>query len=376
MASPDVLDFEKLLAPIPGENPAGAALREHRSPTAAYDRVKDARTAAREVERNIVFDDEAGSSRAADWRPILKLCQGVLAEESKDLEVVAWLIEALVREHSFAGLRDGFRLVRELVQRYWDQLYPLPDEDGLVTRVAPLAGLNGVDADGVLVSPIFNAPVTKAGSYRALSVSDYRQAIDLDRVDDPEKRENRLSQGAVSMQMFERAVSEAGPQFFADLMEDINQCMQEYAGLCEVLEEKCGQGEGGYPLAPPSSNIRNALLACKETVESAAGPLLQTEPPPEGEGEEDGRAMVHVPEGSGVAMRRVQTREEAFRALLQVAEFFKRTEPHSPVSYALEQAVRWGRMSLPDLLGELVEDPAVRAQIFRLVGIPDREGNE
>jgi type VI secretion system protein ImpA len=66
----------------------------------------------------------------------------------------------------------------------------------------------------------------------------------------------------------------------------------------------------------------------------------------------------------------VATREDAFRALLQVADFFRRTEPHSPVSYALEQAVRWGRMPLPELFGELISDEAIRTELFRRIGIP------
>ena len=66
---------------------------------------------------------------------------------------------------------------------------------------------------------------------------------------------------------------------------------------------------------------------------------------------------------------RVQTREDAFRLLLQVSDFFRRTEPHSPVSYAVEQAVRWGRMNLPELLSELVSDDSYRREIFKRTGI-------
>jgi type VI secretion system protein ImpA len=54
---------------------------------------------------------------------------------------------------------------------------------------------------------------------------------------------------------------------------------------------------------------------------------------------------------------------------LRAAAFFKRTEPHSPVSYALEQAVHWGRMELPELLGELIADVNVRADLFKRLGI-------
>jgi type VI secretion system protein ImpA len=66
----------------------------------------------------------------------------------------------------------------------------------------------------------------------------------------------------------------------------------------------------------------------------------------------------------------VETRQEAFQTLLGVADYFRRTEPHSPVSYALEQVVRWGRMPLPDLLAELVSDRSTREDIFKRTGIP------
>ncbi len=373
MASPEVLDFESLLAPIPGDHPAGVALREDYSPTAVYHRIKDARAAAREAERSVVFGDETGPETKADWRPILQLCPPVLAEQSKDLEVAAWLIEALVREHGFAGLRDGLRLICGLVDRYWDRLYPLPDEDGVLTRVAPLAGLNGVEGDGVLVTPITNIPITQGNMQGPYSVSDYRQATDLQQLPDPDKRQQRIAQGAVSMQMFEAAVTETSEEFFRDLFEDICQGAKQFAALCELLEEKCGCGEDGYSLAPPSSNLRNALEACRETVATIARHVLEV--PEEEEAEEEGGAIMHVEGESGIAARQVQTREDAFRALLQVADFFRRTEPHSPVAYALEQAVRWGKMPLPDLLAELVPDVSYREQIFKHVGIriPEEE---
>src|SRR5690606_9308864 len=85
-----------------------------------------------------------------------------------------------------------------------------------------------------------------------------------------------------------------------------------------------------------------------------------------------GLAAANVPAANSAG--RVQTREDAFRALLQVADFFRRTEPHSPVSYALEQAVRWGRMSLPELWRELIEDHSARSDLFRRTGI--RESSE
>jgi type VI secretion system protein ImpA len=70
-------------------------------------------------------------------------------------------------------------------------------------------------------------------------------------------------------------------------------------------------------------------------------------------------------------------REDAFRVLEQVADFFRRTEPHSPVSYCVQQAVRWGRMPLNELLTELISDDNVRKDMFRWTGIQNpEEGQE
>lgn len=368
MASPEVLDFERLLAPIPGDNPAGVAIREDFSPKSVYYAIKDARAAARAAERSVLWDDEEDTQAdRPDWRPVLELGPKILAEQSKDLEIAAWLVEALIRKHGYAGLRDGFRLIRQLVESFWDDLYPLPDEDGLITRVAPLTGLNGEDTDGVLVTPIANVPVTVEGSYRAMTLADYKQALELQQSGDPEKREQRLAQGAVSLQMFETAVAETSPELFRELLDDLAQCSEEFGKLNAVLEEKCGRDESGYPLAPPSSNIRNALEDCCQHVKSFTRHLFPEEMEEAGA---EGGAMVRSDGEGGVSVAsRVETREQAFRALLQVAEFFKRTEPHSPVSYALEQAVRWGKMPLPELLGELIPDESARDQLFKLVGI-------
>jgi type VI secretion system protein ImpA len=71
----------------------------------------------------------------------------------------------------------------------------------------------------------------------------------------------------------------------------------------------------------------------------------------------------------------LETRQEALVTLLRVAEYFRQAEPHSPISYALEQAVRWARLSLPELLSELVTDKSAREEIFKRAGIkqPDAD---
>ncbi len=363
MASPEVLDFEKLLAPIAGEKATGGDPRANSSPTSPYYAIKDARSAARAAERQLLMDEQSGAN--PDWRPVLQHGLKALSTEAKDLEIAAYVVEALVRLQGFPGLRDGFRLIRELVEKYWDDLYPLPDEEGIETRIAPLTGLNGEGAEGTLISPINNVPLTEGGSTGPFAQLHYQQAGAIAQLADEEAREKRIAQGQVSMDVFERAVSETPGPFFVNLVEDLNHCQEEFAKATAVLDEKCGAK------APPTSDIRAALTACLDTVQSVArDKLAAAEPSAEGEAEA-GAAGDGAPSGPAGP---IKSREDAFRSLLKVADFFRRTEPHTPVSYALEQAVRWGRMTLPELMAELLPDDSARKDYFKQVGIRTQEG--
>jgi type VI secretion system protein ImpA len=382
MASSEVLDFELLLAPIAGDNPAGVSLRDDYSPTSSYNTIKTARDAARAAERQMVMSGDVPVGPVAGWEPILKQGTKILGAESKSLEVAAWLTEALVRKHGFAGLRDGFRLLRELSEHFWDGLYPLPDEDGVIARVAPLTGLNGQESDGVLLKPIANIPITAPGTQQPFTLADYKRACEISGVSDPEKRARMIDQGMPTLEMFEQASRETSAEFFRNLVEDLEACREEYRRLCDILEEKCGKDDDGFSLAPPTSNIRNALEKAHEDVLNLSrGNLADSTAQTAEAGEStmlvasDANTPMVGGTVAGSVASRVQTREDAFRLLLQVAEFFKRTEPHSPVSYALEQAVRWGKMPLPDLWAELVPDESARNQLFKIVGIQPPDGH-
>jgi type VI secretion system protein ImpA len=128
-----------------------------------------------------------------------------------------------------------------------------------------------------------------------------------------------------------------------------------------VLDERCGKVE------IPQSNIKNALTSCGEALRYAGRDVIIEKSEDEeaaagGDGQTDS-----VGDGTGGSYPR--NREQAFKTLSELSEFFLRNEPHSPMSYALKQVVRWGHMSLPDLLEELIADDGARQNLFRLAGI-------
>src|SRR6202035_3077807 len=131
-----------------------------------------------------------------------------LGAQAKDLEIVAYLIEALVRQYGFAALRDRLPLAHGLIAQYWDGLYPLPDEEGMETRVAPLTGLNGDEGEGTLINPIQKVPLTQGSSVGPYAYYHYQQALALNQIADVEARQARIDQGTPSMQMLAQAVAE------------------------------------------------------------------------------------------------------------------------------------------------------------------------
>src|SRR5262249_17516582 len=119
MASPPILEIEALLAPIPGDNPAGEPV--------PFDFRKELDEARKEVNPESYPEDapRRPELKRADWPEILRLGQEILTEKSKDLMTAARLTEALVKLHGFPGCRDGLQLLRRLLDDCWDRLNPV-----------------------------------------------------------------------------------------------------------------------------------------------------------------------------------------------------------------------------------------------------------
>jgi type VI secretion system protein ImpA len=307
-----------------------------------------------------------------EWQDIAALAPKILVENSKDLEVVCWYIEALVRIHGFAGLRDGFSLAQGLIERFWDSFNSLPaDEEGLVTRLMPLTGLNGSGGDGTLLMPINNAPITgRDGDLGPYSYFNYEKASELAQRD-PEVRARRVAQGDTTLEGFTATVNASGGQFYVDLIGDIEGALTNFNALTASLEAKAG------PDAPPSSAIQELLDTILRSVRAFSGALVAAVAPPPASPEalasDDAPAVASA---APVRVGAVQSREEALRVLLQLAEYFRTSEPQSPISNMLEETVRRARMSFSDLLAELLQDRAVWRSALTNAGIkpPPQEG--
>src|SRR4030095_13344954 len=65
----------------------------------------------------------------------------------------------------------------------------------------------------------------------------------------------------------------------------------------------------------------------------------------------------------------IRSRLEALKRLGEVAEFFLNTEPHSPVSYLAQRAIRWGQMPLDAWLGEVIKNGTALDNLRETLGL-------
>lgn len=359
-----ILNFSNLLTPISVNNQCGKDIRLDTTATVYY-QIKDARTVARNIERQAL--QGVAHEKKANWSVVQEQAISILNQQSKDLEIAVWLTEALLREYSFAGLKEGFQLIKSLIENFRDDLFPLPDEDGIFTRLASLISLNGEENIGTLIVPIAITPLTQGNTVGPFALWQYQQAMELLKISDPDKRIQRIANGAITLDDFMKATAETSTTFIETTLQDLKSCISEYKAINCLLEEKYEYH------APPCSRIIAELNACIDCLESTTKNIFKNNNPSlelKADNNFTTSASNNFKNNSSLSNNHAEfNRHNALTALVDIANFFRRSEPHSPIPYMLERIVQWGEMSLPQLLKILIIDEQARGHVSNLTGI-------
>ena len=367
MALPDGFDLEALLAPIPGDAPQGVDIREDFSAQSPYNRLRDARSEARDAEKMIDAGSDDGRDPTPLWRQVRDIGLKTLSETAKDLEVAAWVTEAYVRSHGLAGLTAGAKLISGLAENFWDDVFPLPDDYGVETRVAPVTGLNGRDGNGSLVQPLHKLPLLTRNDGTTVAVYQYDASALLPTLD-AERRAARLEAGTIPFDDIEKEARAQGARTFARLRQDAREALEAWQHMADVLDAKASED-------PPSTSTVRDMLRHVLDISIKYAPPEAPEPGAEAAAEVAGEAGGGAAAGGGgvagfgVPTGQLANREDALRALENLANFFRRTEPISPLAYTIEEAVRRSRMTWPELLEEIIPDRDGRNAILTSLGI-------
>ncbi|MBP0466762.1 type VI secretion system protein TssA [Roseomonas sp. PWR1] len=371
-----VLDVDGLLAPLSSGDGVGEDLRPDYSPTSLYQRIRTQRNDARAGERAIDGGDPDADPATvqAAWRDVKKLGVDCLSGKTKDFEIASWLTEALVRLDGLAGLADGAAVIAGLCTQYWDNGFPrLDDEDGIDGRGAPLGGLSGEGADGTVMAPIRRYQLFRRADGAPCDFFLWQRAEETAMIAEEARREARYKQGVPKMDALQNE-ARADVATLRATGVAARTALAAWTAMDEAITARFG-GD-----APSTRRVSDVLKAMIEIADKIAGPPAAAASEEAAGEEAAGEAAVEAA-GGGVAApgggggpRPMRTRDDAIKQLEEIAAFFRKTEPHSPLAFTLEDAVRRARMPLPDLLAEVLPDEAARKAMLNSLGIRLPEG--
>jgi type VI secretion system protein ImpA len=368
MMADDRLDdlVQQLLAPLVGTEPAGRWMRYERAFTdvARLREEDNPQLPMGEWERPLV---------KADWRKVAQACIQLLDQETKDFQVAAWLCDAWTRTSSLDGLCAGLDLIVGIAEQYWSTAWPAMDDDDAERRVAPFVWMNAnlpltLRLSTLLLRPVLHreTPVTLLDWERAPSADDAK-------VQEGEKL-NR------------REIRESVKAADADWLQQINlrsdQALATLQRLSDFLDTQLKTD------SPSISKLSDAIASLRQAAQS----LLKELPPPVESTPLDSTAGISpIPESASAAasanqteglvrtsvasgdisfnVNSIQDREQAYEALMSIAIYLQRIEPHSPTPYLIQRAIELGQLSLPDMIRDVSASAGSLDKFFELLGI-------
>ena len=383
MVSVTTEELSQLAQPFNGESPVGTDPRANDEWDAPLRLLKDTRDEALAIERN----DPDSVDAIHKWRKTREFAQQILHDQAKDLEVASYLAEALPRLDGFDGLYAGAALLNQLVEHFWAEIDQAPDlfpntsvKDLVKTRLTKFANERTVERIGRVVF------TQGEGAKAPFAAMHYRDAQDLGVLEE-EERATRISNGYATVAEITEAVRETDDSFLQSTFAAITQSRKELQKLSNAIEIRCEAagirakaddpaGEDAVLVEVDGKVVFEKLIkelgAIGKIVESLAGDRVNppeaatdTESESEDAGNEtnDSHAAQHT-----AASDEIHSRQDAFRLLQKVADFFELTEPQSLLPVQLHKVIKRGEMSPRELLEELVRDSGAKTQVFDDLG--------
>ncbi len=368
------MDFERLLAPIEGDNPSGVELRHD---LRFHDLARLTEPAAREFRAN--EDGTLGDAAPdVDWHRIIGDGEE-LADNGRDLRLLVLMSRARYNVDGFAGLGEALGFLAQTVTQYWDSLHPaLRERDD--PQVAALPRLNALrqlenDANGLLgdirfgvvLNPRGIGPVT-GDDLVAASLSDFemltRAASGLSQgekdalVSAHGQRSNRVKAATRGM------AAEDGEGMTA-LIDGITACE---AGLTALGAAVTGAGNFGDGPGLQMPELMEILALGRKTLEAAVGATVAdapvaTDTPAAVPATAAAQATAPSPPGA------INSRADVETSLDRIIAFYERTEPGSPMPHLARRMRRMVAMDFLELMEEIA--PSGLKEFRNVAGVDD-----
>lgn len=350
------MDIEVLLTPVAPEAPCGEDL----SFSPEFDRIADMRRAD---DPSLDQGEWVTALKVADWPGVAQTCETLLRERSKDLRLAMWLTEAWALTQGYAGLAGGLRLCTALCDRHWDALHPQPEDGDHEQRIGNLAWLLQR-----VVTLADTRAITLGRQNQGYSLRDLRLARQA--VAQAERHPDdtvRASAASANLEQIQRALKETPAPYLRATLEALHDSVAALQDLQTVVDTQLGADGPGFVAA------RDALEQAAHDLQRLArdaGALASTpDHPTPAEPTPHTPNMAAHPAAAPAGAGPLRSRAQALQQLRDVAAFFRQTEPHSPVAYLADKAVKWGDMPLHEWLRHVVKDQGAMSHLSELLGL-------
>jgi type VI secretion system protein ImpA len=365
-----------LLNPVSSAKPAGENLRY----APVYDKIKE----ARRQDDDLAQGEWVRERKVADWPLVIKLISESLATKSKDLQLVAWLAEAMLRREGVAGFREVLELAKAMLDKFWDDLYPELEEGDAELRAMPLQWIGDR-----LEIPVKQLGITKKG----LNWYQYKESQKLgdeksaNNAEKKKEREAAIKAGKITLEVFDKDFDETPKKFYVDLLANFDATLDTLTELGEFGDSKFGGNSPTYgslrnaldevrqtthillqkkrekePDAPPPPSLEEiaaaevAAEAAAKAAEAAAAVAAAPPPPPPppppptpvaapsgGAAAAVAPAPVAAAPVQGIVAQPANV-EDAVSRIMAVASYLREQDKTSPAPYLLAAGFRWGEL--------------------------------
>ncbi len=359
---------EDILAPIAGENPSGIDLR-YDTKLLIYDKIRE----ARRQDDGLAQGDWQSERKTANYPAVIKLAQDTLATISKDLQLAAWLTEALLAMEHFAGLCQGLTLCNDLLTNFWETVYPVIEDGDRELRAKPLSWMGSM-----LDVPLRATPLVSEG-YSWFAYQDSRKVGFEDQAKTDKDRKTRaklIDDGKIPPEVFDKAFADTPKAFYLKAEKDLDKCLATLDSLEKFCDERFEDD------APPFGKLKTALTEVRHTVHSLLSKKREKEPDPveevpvveavQAEVATEEAEAVPAPSSHAVPMLMAQPGDlrQAVSSIAAGAAFLRKREPLSPAPYLILRGLRWGELRTVSRLSDstLLEAPPteLRQKVKRL----------
>jgi type VI secretion system protein ImpA len=358
---------EDILAPIPGDNPSGIDLR-YDNKLLIYDKIKESRRQDDDLDQGAWQSER----KTANFPIVVKLAQDTIATVSKDLQLAAWLTEALLQTERFGGLRQGIELCHNLMREFWDTVYPIIEDGDRELRARPLSWIGSM-----LDFPLRSTPIVNAGYswfvYKDSRTVGYEDQSKADK--DRKARAAMIEDGKLAPETVDKAFAETPKAFYLQAEKDLDGCIEALANLDKYCDEMFEDD------APSFSKLKTGVAEVRHTIHTLLEKKREKEPDPveaepvveavSGAGESGDGAGTAPAGGFATSFSSEPAdRRQAVASIAGAAAFLRKKEPFSPAPYLLLRGLRWGELRTGTRLSDmtLLEAPPteLRQQIKRL----------